>query len=680
MIRLFVDEGQKQFTRLFAGPDVSIGRSEENDLRLADPKVSRRHCKLEKVADGYKVVDLGSTTGTSVNGVRVSQKRVEPGDRIEIGTTTIHFQKGPETADTKKRRALDLLEERLRQDVDEFERSLGKDGLYEAERIFSECLDRHGFSYLKEVEEGYRNLQKILELARVLSSELETDKLLKGIVDAAVELSGAARGFVILFDEHGLLQVPVARNFDQESIKKPAFKISRSIAEEVGIKQESILLHNAEKDEQFSASLSVADLHLSSVLCSPIRFREQKLGVIYLDNPFQAGVFTEKHLALLEAFAAQAAVAIVNSLKFEKVRAGAVPSESAVPARAVSTAQAKRATRAELKFRYEDIIGESPRLMEVLQLLDKVVESDVPILIQGESGTGKELVARAIHKNSARKDKPFVSENCSAIPETLLESELFGYKRGSFTGADRDKSGLFEQAHKGTMFLDEIGDMSLEMQKKLLRALQDGEIRAVGGKETIRVDVRVISASNKLLRQLIQEGKFREDLYYRINVITVTIPPLRERREDIPMLVDYFLTKFSTENHTPKREISEDVVFQLMNREWRGNIRELENTIRKAVALSDGPITVAALEDGGAIGSSESGIVTHGKPLKEIVRQATERVEREAIFQALQQTNWKKMRAAEMLGISRPTLDAKIDAYKIRRDGISSGPSIEEET
>jgi transcriptional regulator with GAF, ATPase, and Fis domain len=677
VIRLFVDEGQKKFTRLFTGPEVTIGRADENHLRIGDPKVSRRHCKLEKVADGYKVVDLGSTLGTRVNGVAVSQKRLEPGDCIAIGSTTIHFQKGPETVDEKKRRALDLLEERLRQNVDEFERSFDKEGLYEAERVFSECLDRHGFSYLKEIEEGYRNLQKLLEVTRVLSSELESEKLLKGIVDAAIELTGAARGFVILFDEHGQLQVPVARNFDQDSIKKPAFKISRSIAAEVGDKRQSILLHDAQADERFSASMSVTDLHLSSVLCSPIAFRDQLLGAVYLDNPFQAGVFTEKHLALLEALAAQAAVAIVNSQRFEKVRAAAAPLAAMAPGEDAAAAP-KRVARADLKHAYDEIVGDSPKIVEVLSLLDKVVESDVPILVQGESGTGKELVARAIHRNSPRRDKPFVSENCSAIPATLLESELFGYRKGAFTGADQNKIGLFELAHTGTLFLDEIGEMSLEMQKKLLRALQEGEIRPVGGKETIHVDVRVISASNKMLKQLVQDGKFRDDLYYRVNVITVSMPPLRERREDVPMLVDHFLAKVARESGKPKREITEEAVFRLTNREWRGNIRELENTIRKAVALSDGRIDAAAIEDQGALGLGDSRSIGAGKPLREIVRQATERVEREAILQALQRSNWKKTRAAEMLGVSRPTLDAKIEAYGIRREGSGAGALADE--
>ncbi len=674
MIRLFAVEGQKQFTRLFPGPEVSIGRAEGNDLKVNDPKVSRRHLKIERIPDGYKVVDLGSTVGTRVNGVAVSQKRLEPGDRIEIGNTTIFFQTGPETADSKKRRALDLLEERLRQAVDEFERSLGKDGLYEAERIFSDCLDRHGLSYLKEIEEGYRNLHKLLEVARVLTSELETERLLRLIVDAAVELTGAARGFVILFNEHGQLEVPVARNFDQESIKKPAFKISRSIAEEVGVTGQAVLAHNAQQDERFSGSMSVTDLHLSSILCAPVRFRDRTLGVVYLDNPFQEGVFTEKHLAVLEAFAAQAAVAIENSLRYGKARAsGPAPAPEAAEA-AVEPA-AKRRSRESLKYRYDAIIGESAALLQVLQLLDKVIDSDVPILIQGESGTGKELVAKAIHENGPRHKAPFVSENCAAIPATLLESELFGYRRGAFTGAERDKTGLFEHANGGTLFLDEIGETSLEMQKKLLRALQDGEIRPVGGKETIHVDVRIISASNKNLSQLIQEGKFREDLYYRLNVIAVNLPPLRARREDIPLLVDHFLGKIARERGAEKRAISEAAVFRLINREWRGNIRELESTIRKAVALSDGTISDEVIDDG-AIGlGSEGRAGLSGRPLKEIVRAETEKVERDAILQALHRTNWKKMKAAQLLGISRPTLDAKIEAYGIRRDDGAGGSS-----
>lgn len=247
---------------------------------------------------------------------------------------------------------------------------------------------------------------------------------------------------------------------------------------------------------------------------------------------------------------------------------------------------APRVARLEFdRTKYAAILGESRPILEVLALVDKVAASNLPVLIQGESGTGKELIARAIHQNSPRKDKPFVTENCAAIPETLLESELFGYKRGAFTGADRERKGLFQTADRGTIFLDEIGDMSLAMQSKLLRALQDGEIRPVGGTVSVRVDVRVVSASNRLLRDLVARHQFREDLYYRLSGVTVELPPLRERGEDILLLAQSFLTRVSAEMKRSPPSFSDDARAALLAHRWPGNVRELDNEIRRCLAL-----------------------------------------------------------------------------------------------
>ncbi len=234
------------------------------------------------------------------------------------------------------------------------------------------------------------------------------------------------------------------------------------------------------------------------------------------------------------------------------------------------------------------IIGSTESMRRVHQLIDKAAACSLPVLIQGESGTGKELVARAIHDRSDRQERRFFSENCSALSESLLESELFGHVRGAFTGADRDRKGILELADGGTLLLDEIGDMSLRMQSKLLRALQEREVRPVGGKETIRVNVRVISATHRSLRSLIKEGQFREDLFYRVNVIAIDLPPLRDRKDDIPGLVDHFLSRIADDTGLPRKEFSPGALQLLAGHEWPGNIRELENVVQRAVALSDG--------------------------------------------------------------------------------------------
>ena len=308
-------------------------------------------------------------------------------------------------------------------------------------------------------------------------------------------------------------------------------------------------------------------------------------------------------------------------------------------------------------------------MYDVFQLLDKVTESNVPVLILGESGTGKELVARAIHQNGSRKDKAFVSENCAAIPVNLLESEFFGHVRGAFTGATRDKRGLFEVADKGTLFLDEIADMSPEMQTKFLRVLQDGEIRRVGGKDIIKVQVRVISATNKNIYELVRQGSFREDLLYRINVITINLPPLRERREDIPLLIDTFLTRIAERGESPKKTLSRDAFHFLYQYDWPGNIRELSNEVERLAALSGERIesnlispNIISKSTGKKLPSLE------GKTLKEVVQRTTEDVEMQVIKSALSANDWKKSKTAEMLGISRPTLDSKIVKYDLQKE------------
>lgn len=257
-------------------------------------------------------------------------------------------------------------------------------------------------------------------------------------------------------------------------------------------------------------------------------------------------------------------------------------------ASAVHTGAPTIVTRQQLQNPYPEIVGDSPLLLEVLGTVDKIAGSNVPVLIQGESGTGKELIARAIHQYGKRRQFPFVSENCAAIPESLLESELFGYTRGSFTGAYQDKQGLFEMADKGTLFLDEVGDMSLNMQKKLLRTLQNGEIRAIGGKSVKKVDVRVVTASNKDLKQMVGNGSFREDLFYRLHVVAIHLPPLRRRGEDVLLLFDYFVRKNADKLGVPAPVLSEEVRHHLLTYPWPGNIRELQNEVQRIMALLDG--------------------------------------------------------------------------------------------
>lgn len=352
----------------------------------------------------------------------------------------------------------------------------------------------------------------------------------------------------------------------------------------------------------------------------------------------------------------------------------------------------------DLKYDYENIVGNSRRMQEVFRLMDKVTDFNVPVLIEGESGTGKDLVARAIHHNGPRKGKPFVIQNCSAIPDNLLESELFGHVKGAFTGAHQDRKGLFEEADQGTLFLDEIADMSPNMQAKLLRAIQEGEIRRVGGRKVNRVDVRVISATNRNLKESVEKGRFREDLYYRLNGVNMLLPPLRERKEDILALNEHFLRRFAEETGRPVKSLSPAANRLLLSYSWPGNVRELENTIKNAcvIAQSD-PIEVEDFRYKPELYEAETGLVSRAGPGKEATqpsgragdaappdpgerepagmdglkpdvneRRTLKEIEQDAIREALDSCKGKRKEAAEALGIPIRTLYEKMRRYGIR--------------
>lgn len=314
------------------------------------------------------------------------------------------------------------------------------------------------------------------------------------------------------------------------------------------------------------------------------------------------------------------------------------------------------------RYKYDNMIGKSKPMQSLYALLDKIKGADSTVLVQGENGTGKELIAKAIHYNSTRKDKPFVIQNCSAFNDNLLESELFGHMKGSFTGANKDKKGLFEIADRGTFFLDEIGDTSPQMQVKLLRVLQEGTFMQVGGIETKKVDVRVIAATNRNLREMVEAGTFREDLYYRLNVINIRVPPLRERKEDIPLLSEFFLTR-SAEKGGPKKVLTKRALEKLYDYVWPGNVRELQNEMERLVVLSgtETKLTADMLSPKILEISEKSkvqGARVHGK-----LKDALEDLERELIKEGLRRTGWNKSKLAKELGISRAGLIMKVEKY-----------------
>lgn len=322
-------------------------------------------------------------------------------------------------------------------------------------------------------------------------------------------------------------------------------------------------------------------------------------------------------------------------------------------------------TEAQERYNRQGMIGHSPPIRRIFNLVDKLIETPTSVLIQGETGTGKELVARVIHFNGPLKDKPFVVENCGALSENLLESELFGHVRGAFTGAVADKKGLFECGHGGTVFLDEIGEMSTAMQVKLLRVLQEGQLRPVGGNQTIEVDFRFIASTNRDLAQEVKSGTFREDLYYRINVFPIRMPPLRERREDVPLLADHFLQKMADKLNRPKAHITPRAMALMTSYDWPGNVRELENEIQRALTLAWGAGKIDESSLSAKLQSPAESyypVGSTGLTLKE----ATQQMEQHMIRHALKNTHGNRTRAAKLLGLTRQGLLNKINRYQIK--------------
>ena len=486
-------------------------------------------------------------------------------------------------------------------------------------------------------------LSAVYEITEVINSMQDLDGMLSRLLDLGLGIVGAERGLIILRDEEtGEQKVRAARQVEHETITD-ALAYSHSVVQEASEGRVIVAL-DARHDERFRNFRSVSLYAIKSLLCVPMRFRGKVIGTVYVDSR-RAGVpFTEQDLRFMEAFANLAASALEQARLGERL--------------ASENVYLKR--EAHDRHSYQNLIGRNVKMQAVYDLMERVAASHLPVLIQGESGTGKELVARALHYASPRRQRKFLSENVAAIPDTLLESEMFGHVRGAFTGADRDRQGLFELADGGTLFLDEIGDMSLPMQAKVLRALQEGEVRPVGGKESRKVNVRIISASNKDLDKMLKEGRFREDLYFRLNVVRIPLPPLRDRKEDIPLLVDHFLARVSRESGAPPRRIEVGALQLLLRYSWPGNVRELENEIQRLAVLSQGEI----ITQRDIIGSGDLYDKITSLDQKDTFA-PLEQMERQQIEKALVEAAGNRAKAAELLGISRATIFRKLRHYNI---------------
>lgn len=523
-----------------------------------------------------------------------------------------------------------------------------------------------------------RDWERLVRINTRLNSETRVGHLLELIMDTAIDLMDAERGFLLLIDDGGEFTVRCARNISRESLVPGESNYSRSVAFRATDNGEPILTTDAQEDERFQSMGSVLRLSLRYIAAVPLQIRGKTIGAVYVDSR-KGGRFDEERLDLLRALSDQAAIALSNARLMAENRQRQQQVEqllSQVKAELKSREGELEKIKDQLALhtgetgvhsRYPGIIARSAAMEEVFHLLDRIVDSDLPVVIQGESGTGKELIARALHFHGARKNKAFVAENCAAIPETLLESVLFGHARGAFTGAVKDNKGLFVEADGGTLFLDEVSAMPLAMQVKLLRVLQESIVRPVGGVKTTKVDVRIVVASNTDLSTLVKQGNFREDLYYRLNVVTVALPPLRKRQGDVILLAEHFARKYS-KGEMPR--LSKEVLGALEEYPWPGNVRQLENEMMRAVLLCDGNITLDHLSEEITVGVSQ---MSDSDMDLDMTRQVDE-LKKRLVKRALNKTRGNQTAAAQLLGISRFGLQkmlARLDIRTPKKQSVS---------
>jgi Nif-specific regulatory protein len=493
----------------------------------------------------------------------------------------------------------------------------------------------------------------LYEISQALSESLDLRKSLYKVLEILSNSMGMVRGTVTILNPlRNEISIEVAHGMSRIAMERGKYQVGEGVTGRVIETGKPFLVPKISQEPLFlnrtATRRVVRDQELSFV-CVPVRKGDQVVGALSVDRPFDESYSLEEGERLLSIIATMIAQHVINlesiQLEREQLR------------------EENRRLRGELskKYRITNIIGNSNKMREVFQMISQVCQSNATVLIRGESGTGKELAANAIHYNSPRAQQPFVKVNCAALPENLIESELFGHEKGAFTGAIRQKPGKFELANKGSIFLDEIGSLGADLQVKLLRVLQEREFERVGGYHTIKTDIRIIAATSKDLEQAVEEGTFRSDLYYRLNVFPIYMPPLRERKTDILLLADFFLEKYARENRKDIRRLSTPAIDMLMQYHWPGNVRELENSIERAVLLCDGGV-IHSYHLPPTLQTGEESDTIPALSLEESVAN----LEREMIIDALKNTQGNMAKAAKLLHITERKFSYKANKYGVR--------------
>jgi transcriptional regulator with GAF, ATPase, and Fis domain len=592
---------------------TTVGKALGNDVAVQGAGVAEHHCQILFDGRDFVLEELDRDADISINGKKKRRARLVHGDRLQLGAVELAF-------------------------------SMFAEGAMPA----AEAEPEQRPASVKAFSAELAGVRKLFAFSEKLINRRSVDELLEAMLDDVIELTNADKGFLLLVEGDAetngakadvvnsgspstdrRLSVRASRNVRKEAITNAQGRISDSIVQKVIEQARPLIVSDALADTNFGQSESVIAMKLSSVMCAPLLSQGEVIGALYVGNDKVKHLFDRTQLELLSIFASQASLILQNAMLLNALRAD--------KAKLVAELQDKK---------FGEIIGVCPGMLEVFRKLQKVAGTDISVLITGETGTGKELIAKELHRRSLRADGPFVPINCGAIPENLIESELFGHVKGAFTGAIMNKPGKFQQADKGTLFLDEIGELPLNLQVKLLRALQERVVFRVGDSKPEKCDIRVVAATNRNLEEEIRAGRFREDLYYRLNVVPLWLPPLRDRGDDVLIIAKVLLSKYADELGSQVRGFSPAALAAIKKHPWPGNIRQLENLIKKALVLCDQ--TLLSPEDLDLGANAETPIL----PLEK----AKEEFQRRYVLEVLERNNGNRTQTARDLGVDPRTI------------------------
>lgn len=645
-----------------AGQSATIGRATSNKIVIPDEICSRNHCEIFFDDGRWKLRDMGSRNGTRVRGEPISGDfALTEGRQFQIGNTylTFSFERDRGADDDSQHYCEDDTATEI--PVLANEDTVGQDQESRPEIVHRTSRTRYVMGDSEAISSRDRQGQEAQRLVRIglkMGAANDVRSLAEIVLDGLFEVTSADIGAVLLLPANSQIKRPIPSQLELAAYKsldaRPFERISDYVSGVVLETRVGVVALDVNANDRFKASDSLNAMRAESIICAPIRRDDRLFGLIqlYSTNPDNRLDPEDSEFAL--AVADQMALALESLQERRRLAEGLARAENE-----------NQTLRDQLQIETE-LVGDSESIRRLREKILRVAPTGATVLIRGESGVGKELVARAIHEHSGRQNGPFVTMNCAALSESLLESELFGHEKGSFTGAVNRKVGKFEQAHAGTLFLDEVGEMSPAIQAKFLRVLEGHPFERVGGGAEVRVEVRVVAATNRDLERSVESGTFRKDLYFRLQVMELFVEPLRDRRSDIAILANHFVAKFAKKSGRPVHALSPAAVTALTNYPWPGNVRELQNTIERAVILCPGETLGPSDIQLSALGAGDLRI-SDDKSRSSFRPVSVEIIEQEHILATLEWTKWNKSQAAHILGIERSTLDRKLKKYEVER-------------